>query len=40
MNYERNNVVSEDNDSKSRGAYSAFSNSSWAHNTEENKIGN
>ena len=26
-------VVSENNDSKSRGAYSAFSNSGWAHNT-------
>ena len=34
MNYKRNNIVlSENNDSKSRGAYSAFPNSGWAHNT-------
>ena len=37
MNYERNNAVSENNDSKSRGAYSAFSNTGWANNTEIGK---
>ena len=40
MNYERNNVVSENNDSISRGAYSAFSHSSWAHNPKEVINGN
>ena len=37
MNYERNNVVSENNDSKSWEAYSAFSNSGCANDTEIDK---
>ena len=36
MNYERNIVVNENNNSKSREAYSALSNSGWAHNTVSN----
>ena len=39
MNYERNDVVSGNKDQhhNSRGTYSAFPNSEWAHNTEISK---